>query len=103
FFRAPSLNDAWTVIHGIAFNSRGLGLASALEFERLGLDRFEVILGFGGALALWGAERINRDGWIDRVFPTLPGIVRWACYYACAHLILFVGKVSKHQFLYFQF
>lgn len=103
FFRAASLQDAWTIISRL-----GLGWGRALLPAYLVSQVGTVLLTWAaiGWLAVIVMDLL--EGWSAKPgtmagFQSQPWWHRWAAYYALAAVLLFFHAVEPSQFIYFQF
>lgn len=100
FFRANSLSDALVVIKNI-FNWQGSLSLSHLSLT--GLNYYELLLSFTIVATLLLLERQEEKKNISLQFDLIPVWQRWISYYAAFFLLLFLGKFTAQQFIYFQF
>ena len=103
FFRANSIADAaYIVSHLFAFN--GQSLSAPLAAGLLGAQTEFILCWLLIALLLAVDYAIARLGF-DRIWISIPGVVRWAAYYAAGATVIFSGLygVGAQQFIYFQF
>lgn len=99
FFRAPSLTEAAYVL-GHLWPTSWPGLAAVAVTSKSDLVLSFALIAFLMLIDLI-EERTGRS--VVELVTSWPGVLRWATYYATILTVLFLGRFSSQQFLYFQF
>ncbi|MDZ4858689.1 MAG: MBOAT family O-acyltransferase [Candidatus Hydrogenedentes bacterium] len=99
FFRANSVTDVYVLIVRAA---SGLGASASTIFDPLPATELGIAI---VALCLLEAVHLlqERGIHIEERLVALPRPARWAIYYSLAFTVLFFGKFTSQQFIYFQF
>ncbi len=110
FFRAETVNDAWTVLSTIAADGwqtiKQLGLAGMFDFSAFHADVLKIDWGIAlfGLLVLLLVELLQVRKNISYWLMQQPFAFRWSIYFVLVMSILLLGKYEQQtQFIYFQF
>ena len=110
FFRANSIGDAWYItthmfsgfvesIMKVGFNVDGF------RYKWLLLEQpiIEIIVSFGFIISMELIHYIQRQRSVRKIVSQFPFIYRWSLYSFFIFVLLFFGKFTSSEFIYFQF
>ena len=98
FFRAESINDAIYIFAHL------FDFTSSIDFRRLGLNIFEIVIAIGAITLLFLLEKFGgSEDQLESKFLKLSEGKRIAIYYSLTLCLIMLGKLSRQQFIYFQF
>ncbi|MEW6536645.1 MAG: MBOAT family O-acyltransferase [Candidatus Auribacterota bacterium] len=97
FFRANSVTDAFYIIRHIG----DISVSDVISFAK-GVQ-IEFIIAVCSIAFMEFVHLIQRHSRIRHMLAERPIYVRWAVYYAVIFGIIFFGKFTQQQFIYFQF
>ncbi len=98
FFRAASINDAFTVVKRIFTDFR---LKST--FSWVGITRYDVFIGMLLVGFLLLVQLLQRRQSLSMTLARKPAVIRWGLYYAAIITIIILGVFTANSFIYFQF
>lgn len=106
FFRANSVQDAFTVLNTIINSILNLSIISnipaSVRATGIGLHRLIVVFGAIIVLEINNLIEENRGYGVLDIFRMKP-ILRWIVYYVIVFCIILFGKFGQAEFIYFQF
>ncbi len=110
FFRAQSLNDAWYIItHLFTGFSKLLSLTNLhqvrqlIQPEIMGIGNYNFLLGILSILFMETIHIFQRHQKMRHFLNNKPIFFRWTVYYLLIFSVIFLGKFTRHEFIYFQF
>lgn len=104
FFRANTLADAWTLIGRLVPPWESLDGPSLWgSLLHLGLAPWDLRIAFGAVAGLLVLDMFQEAGPLRQRLAARPAWLRWSLSYAALFAILFLGKFTLKQFIYFQF
>ncbi|MCC6691214.1 MAG: MBOAT family protein, partial [Bacteroidia bacterium] len=99
FFRSEDVTQALKVLHnmftGLSLVHPGISLGS--------FKTFDILLSFMLILCMELIHVAQSYVNINEYISGRPTVVRWLIYYSAILLVLFMGKYSQQEFIYFQF